>query len=107
MSIHTKQRKDKAGEIGKPKLMRAAAIDRFGGPELLRIHELAVPEIDEGEVLIALDTAGVGSWDAEMRSGIRQRPLAVVLERHPGTIVAVSSAQSRRPPLARPLDSLP
>lgn len=49
--------------------MRAAAIDRFGGPEVLRIRSLPVPEPDEGEVLIALDTAGVGIWDAEMRAG--------------------------------------
>jgi hypothetical protein len=28
-----------------------------------------VPAVDKGEVLIALDTAGVGSWDAEMRAG--------------------------------------
>ncbi|HOQ46115.1 MAG TPA: NADP-dependent oxidoreductase [Bryobacteraceae bacterium] len=49
--------------------MRAAAIDRFGGPEVLRIHSVPVPEPAEGEVLIALDTAGVGSWDAAMRAG--------------------------------------
>lgn len=69
MSIETTQRKDKVDATEIPKLMRAAAIDRFGGPEVLRIHELPVPEVDEGEVLIALDTAGVGSWDAEMRAG--------------------------------------
>jgi NADPH:quinone reductase len=69
MSIDTTQRRDKAHATGKPKLMLAAAIDRFGGPEVLRIHELPVPEVDEGEVLIALDTAGIGSWDADMRGG--------------------------------------
>jgi NADPH:quinone reductase-like Zn-dependent oxidoreductase len=52
-----------------PKFMRAAAIDRFGGPEVLTIHSLPVPSCDAREVLIALDTAGVGSWDAEMRRG--------------------------------------
>jgi NADPH:quinone reductase-like Zn-dependent oxidoreductase len=52
-----------------PKTMRAAAIDRFGGPEVLTIHTLPVPLCDSREVLIALDTAGVGSWDAEMRAG--------------------------------------
>lgn len=52
-----------------PKTMRAAAIDRFGGPEVLTLHELPVPTLDAGEVLIALDTAGVGPWDAEIRSG--------------------------------------
>jgi NADPH:quinone reductase-like Zn-dependent oxidoreductase len=49
--------------------MRAAAIDRFGGPEVLTIHTLPVPVPDTNEVLIALDTAGVGVWDAEMRAG--------------------------------------
>lgn len=52
-----------------PKVMRAAAIDRFGGPEVLMLHTLPVPEPDKGEVLIAVDTAGVGVWDADMRAG--------------------------------------
>jgi len=50
-------------------LMRAAAIDRFGGPEELTIHTLPVPEIAPNEVLIAVHTAGVGGWDADMRGG--------------------------------------
>jgi NADPH2:quinone reductase len=49
--------------------MHAAAIDAFGGPEVLVLRQLPVPAVDEGEVLIALDAAGVGSWDAEMRAG--------------------------------------
>ena len=49
--------------------MRAAAIDRFGGPRALSIHELPVPSVGPREVLIALDTAGVGGWDADMRGG--------------------------------------
>ena len=52
-----------------PKTMRAAAIDRVGPPEVLTIHELPVPEIDTNEVLIDLETAGVGPWDADIREG--------------------------------------
>jgi NADPH:quinone reductase len=52
-----------------PKTMRAAAIDRFGPLEVLTIHELPVPEIDPNKVLIELDTAGVGPWDADIREG--------------------------------------
>jgi len=52
-----------------PPVMNAAAIDRFGGPEVLTLRQLPVPSVEEGEVLIALDTAGVGVWDAEMRAG--------------------------------------
>jgi len=54
---------------GVPETMRAAAIERFGGPEVLELRTLPVPRIDAGEVLIATHTAGVGSWDAEMRAG--------------------------------------
>jgi NADPH:quinone reductase len=49
--------------------MRAAAIDRFGGPEVLTIHTLPVPKHNAQEVLIAIDTAGVGMWDARAREG--------------------------------------
>lgn len=52
-----------------PDTMSAAAIDRFGGPEVLTLHRLPVPVPDPGEVLIALDTAGVGPWDADIRAG--------------------------------------
>jgi hypothetical protein len=52
-----------------PRTMFAAAIDRFGGPEVLTPHALPVPAVDAGEVLIAVDTAGVGRWDADVREG--------------------------------------
>jgi NADPH:quinone reductase len=52
-----------------PETMRAAAIDRFGGPEVLSIQQLPTPDVGTRDVLIALDTAGVGSWDADMRAG--------------------------------------
>ena len=49
--------------------MKAAAIDRFGGPEELSLHRLPIPAPAAGEVLIAVHTAGVGGWDADVRSG--------------------------------------
>ena len=54
---------------GVPETMRAAAIDRFGGPQVVTVQVLPVPGIHAGEVLIAVHTAGVASWDAEMRAG--------------------------------------
>jgi NADPH:quinone reductase-like Zn-dependent oxidoreductase len=36
---------------------------------VLTIHTLPVPEIDDNEVLIAVHTGGVGSWDAGIRAG--------------------------------------
>jgi NADPH:quinone reductase len=49
--------------------MRAAAIDRVGKPDVLKLYILPVPQLDPSEVLIAIHTAGVGSWDADMRGG--------------------------------------
>src|SRR6187399_790771 len=52
-----------------PSIMRAAVLDRFGGPEVLTLRVVPVPTPDPSEVLIAVHTAGVGSWDADMREG--------------------------------------
>ena len=52
-----------------PATMRAAVLDRFGVPEALTLRVVPVPALDASEVLIAVHTAGVGSWDADMREG--------------------------------------
>jgi NADPH2:quinone reductase len=52
-----------------PETMRAAALEHFGGPEVLTLLELPVPVPEAGEVLIAVNTAGVARWDADMRAG--------------------------------------
>jgi NADPH:quinone reductase len=49
--------------------MKAAAIDRFGPPDVLTLHTFPIPQPGPSEVLIALHGAGVGVWDAEMRAG--------------------------------------
>lgn len=49
--------------------MRAVAMDRFGGPEVLKLRELPVPEAGLGEVLMRVETAGVGEWDPFEREG--------------------------------------
>jgi NADPH:quinone reductase-like Zn-dependent oxidoreductase len=47
--------------------MRAAAIDRFGGE--IKLQMLPVPEVEPGEVLIRVESAGVGVWDKWEREG--------------------------------------
>jgi NADPH:quinone reductase len=49
--------------------MKAAAIDRFGPPSVLKLHTLPVPQPQPNELLIALHTAGVGIWDESVRDG--------------------------------------
>jgi NADPH2:quinone reductase len=52
-----------------PDMMKVAAVDRFGPPSALELHELPVPKPGPREVLIAVDTAGIGNWDASIRNG--------------------------------------
>jgi NADPH:quinone reductase-like Zn-dependent oxidoreductase len=52
-----------------PQTMKAAAIDRFGPPSVLRLHTLPVPTPGPREILLAIHTAGVGGWDESIRDG--------------------------------------
>src|SRR5258708_7478427 len=49
--------------------MRAVAIDEFGGIEKMKSRKLRVPEVATDEILIRVDTAGVGVWDPFEREG--------------------------------------
>jgi NADPH:quinone reductase len=86
-----------ADPLAVPTTMRAVTLDHGGAPDVLSLHVVPVPELSSGEVLIAIDTAGVASWDAD----IRQDPNIFGAHRHlplilgtdgAGVIAAVGSA---------------
>jgi NADPH2:quinone reductase len=52
-----------------PKIMNAAAINRFGDVDQITTQQLPVPTIDPDEILIRVEAAGVGVWDPEERQG--------------------------------------
>lgn len=52
-----------------PSTMRAVVLDRFGGPDALRLGTIAVPTLGPDDVLIRVASAGVGEWDAFERAG--------------------------------------
>jgi len=49
--------------------MRAAALDRFGGVETIQMKTIPVPEPGPDEVLLRVESAGVGVWDPYEREG--------------------------------------
>lgn len=49
--------------------MRIAAIDRYGGPEVVRIREVGEPEIGDHDVLVRVEATTVGPSDSAGRSG--------------------------------------
>ena len=52
-----------------PQQMKAAAFDHVGGPEVLHTETIPVPELKPWQVLVRLDSAGIGVWDPYVRSG--------------------------------------
>jgi NADPH:quinone reductase-like Zn-dependent oxidoreductase len=49
--------------------MRAAAINRFGGVNEIKLQTLPVPDIADDEILIRVESTGVGVWDVWEREG--------------------------------------
>jgi NADPH:quinone reductase-like Zn-dependent oxidoreductase len=49
--------------------MQAIMVSEFGGPEVLQVGEVPMPQPGPGEVLVRVLAAGVGPWDASLRRG--------------------------------------
>jgi NADPH:quinone reductase-like Zn-dependent oxidoreductase len=49
--------------------MQAIMVSEPGGPDSLQVTETEIPEPGPGEVLVRVLAAGVGPWDASVRSG--------------------------------------
>ncbi len=49
--------------------MKAVRIHQFGSPSVIHLEEVARPTPLEGEVLVRINAAGVGPWDALIREG--------------------------------------
>lgn len=59
--------------------MRAIRVHETGGPEVLRLEELPVPEPGPGEVLVRLEAIGVNFIDTYKRKGLYPVPLPFTL----------------------------
>ena len=81
-----------------PQTMRAAAIDKAGGPEVITLHTLPVPRPAADEVLIAVHTAGVASWDVHVRQhpeALKHLHFPLVLGTDGSGVIAAVGAQVR------------
>ena len=58
--------------------MRAIRFTQFGGPEVLELVEVPVPEPDAGHILVRLDVAGINYSDISWRTGKRGGTLPII-----------------------------
>lgn len=80
--------------------MQAIQFDRYGGPEVLRVVDLPLPEPGPGQVRVRLHAAGVAQVDAKLRAGVLQQHFALSLPKVPGrdgvgTVDAVGEGVTR------------
>ena len=47
---------------------KVVAIDQFGGIEKMKVQTLSIPEILSDEILVRVESAGVGVWDSPSKS---------------------------------------
>ena len=49
--------------------MKAVVVHEYGGPEVLRYEDVPKPHLEEGDVLIRVEAAGVNPGEAKIRAG--------------------------------------
>src|SRR5215469_11203745 len=54
---------------GRDAHMKAIQVHRFGGPEVLEVHEIPTPKPAPGQVLVHVRAIGVNPYDTYMRNG--------------------------------------
>ena len=68
--------------------MQAIRIQQFGGPEVLRVEDVPVPDPGPGEVLIKVEAAGINFVDVYHRTGLYPGRLPLTLGREAAGVVA-------------------
>lgn len=61
--------KTRPGSLAPPPTMLAARVHAYGGPSSIKIEAVPTPAPGPGEVLVRVMAAGVGPWDALIRTG--------------------------------------
>ena len=68
--------------------MKAIQVPRFGGPEVLELHDIPTPKPGPGQILVRVHAAGVNPYDTYMRNGMY--PIKPPLPYIPGSDAAGS-----------------
>jgi NADPH:quinone reductase-like Zn-dependent oxidoreductase len=76
-----------------PETMKAAVAEAAGPPKTIHIKDVPLPRLSRGHVIIAVEYAGLGIWDAAQRSGAwgKVKPGTILGADGSGTIAAVAA----------------
>jgi NADPH:quinone reductase-like Zn-dependent oxidoreductase len=78
-----------AASLAYSETMKAIVVHQYGGPEVLKLEDVAIPTPNEDEMLVKVIAAGVNSFDGALRSGaLAKRANGTQLPWHPGYDIA-------------------
>lgn len=75
--------------------MKAIRVSRTGGPEVMELAELPVPQPKPAEALVKVQIAGVNSIDAQFRDGRLRMPLPFIPGQEGAGLVTAVGSQAR------------
>src|SRR5690349_3618544 len=71
-----------------PAQMKAVRVEKYGGPEVMKVENIPVPEPKEDEIRVHVVAAGVNPVDAAVRSGMFTKFFKTKLPLVPGCDIA-------------------
>ena len=71
----------------RPLTLKAIRVHEHGGPDVMRLEALPLPESGPGQVLVEVKAAGVNLFDTQLRSGLYKRELPLKLGQEGAGIV--------------------
>jgi NADPH:quinone reductase-like Zn-dependent oxidoreductase len=77
-----------SGNVSAATKMKAIVVHEYGGPEVLKLEDVPIPEPKENEILVKVIAAGVNSFDGVLRSGKYAKFFKMQLPWIPGYDVA-------------------
>jgi NADPH:quinone reductase len=75
--------------------MRAIRVQRTGGPEVMELAEVAVPQPKLNEALVKVSVAGVNAIDGHFRDGSLRTPLPFIPGQEGGGVVSAVGPQAK------------
>ncbi len=76
--------------------MKAVRVKEFGGPEVMSYEDIDAPALEDGQVLVKVEAAGINYIDTYQRTGLYQIPLPATLGLEAaGTVTEVAGGVSR------------
>jgi NADPH2:quinone reductase len=75
--------------------MRAIRVQRTGGPEVMELAEVAVPQPKLNEALVKVSVAGVNAIDGHFRDGSLRTPLPFILGQEGAGVVSAVGPQAK------------